>query len=153
MTTGTCQIINVCTYSASDDDIVVKLANRDTDMRILLPVLAVASLAACGGGGDGGGPDIQIRVAGIKVFKATGSLQCSGGGLSLTALQEQLAAANVQVRSAECGTDGQPMPAVCGAPDGKIGIFEIAVADDAAAATAGFKPLSTLPGAKTIPCS
>lgn len=79
-------------------------------MRRLLAVLAVASLTACGG--DSGGPDIETRVAGIKVFKATGSLQCSGGGLSLAALQAQLGAANVQVRSAECGTDGQPMPAV-----------------------------------------
>lgn len=120
-------------------------------MRRLLAVLAVASLTACGG--DSGGPDIETRVAGIKVFKATGSLQCSGGGLSLAALQAQLGAANVQVRSAECGTDGQPMPAVCGTPDGKIGIFEIAVGQDAAAAAAGFKPLSTLPGAKTAPCS
>lgn len=121
-------------------------------MRILLPVLAVASLAACGGG-DSGGPDIETRAAGIKVFKATGSLQCSGGGLSLSALQAQLTAAKVQVRSAECGTDGQPVPAVCGVPDGKIGIFELPIAEEAAAAAAGFKPLSTLPGAKAAPCS
>ncbi|HBI69787.1 MAG TPA: hypothetical protein DDZ22_12470 [Massilia sp.] len=134
------------------DDIVVTIANKDTDMRILLPVLAVASLAACGGG-DSGGPDIETRAAGIKVFKATGSLQCSGGGLSLSALQAQLTAAKVQVRSAECGTDGQPVPAVCGVPDGKIGIFELPIAEEAAAAAAGFKPLSTLPGAKTAPCS
>lgn len=124
-------------------------------MRILLPVLAVASLAACGGGsGDSGGPDIETRAAaGVKVFKATGSLQCSGGGLSLAALQAQLTAANVQVQAAECGTDGQPLPAVCGAPDGKIGIFEIPIAQEAAATAAGFKPLGTLPGAKTAPCA
>lgn len=122
-------------------------------MRILLPVLAVASLAACGGGGDSGGPDIQTRVAGVKVFKATGSLQCSGGGLSLAALQAQLAAANVPVQDAACGTDGQALPTVCGVPDGKIGIFEIPTAQEAAAIAAGFKPLSTQPGAKTVPCA
>ena len=121
-------------------------------MRILLPVLAVASLAACGGG-DSGGPDIETRAAGAKVFKTTGSLHCSGGGLSLAALQAQLAAANVQVHAAACGTDGQPLPTVCGVPDGKIGIFEIPIAQEAAAAAAGFKPLGTLPGAKTAPCA
>lgn len=115
-------------------------------MRILLPALAVvAALTACGGSGD--------EDAGTKVFKSMGSLQCSGGGVSLAALQAQLAAANVQVRSAECGTDGQPVPTLCGAPDGRIGIFEISAAQDAAAAAAGFKPLSTLPGAKTAACS
>lgn len=115
-------------------------------MRLLLPVLAVvASLAACGGSGE--------EDTGIKVFKSMGSLQCSGGGVSLAALQAQLTAANVQVRSAACGTDGQPTPAICGSPDGRIGIFEISAAQGAAAAAAGFTSLSTLPGAKTIPCS
>jgi len=114
-------------------------------MRILLPALAVvASLTACGGSGDDDG---------IKVFKTMGSLQCTGGGVSLAALQGQLTAANVQVRFAECGTDGRPTPTVCGSPDGKIGIFEISPAQSAAASAAGFAPLSTLPGAKTAPCS
>jgi len=115
-------------------------------MRILLPALAVvASLTACGGSGD----DEDA----IKVFKTMGSLQCTGGGVSLAALQAQLTSANVQVRFAECGTDGRPTPTVCGSSDGKIGIFEISPAQSAAASAAGFAPLSTLPGAKTAPCS
>ncbi|MFC5461024.1 hypothetical protein [Massilia niabensis] len=81
-----------------------------------------------------------------------GTLQCGGGGVSLAALQAQLAAANVQVRSAACGTNGMATPTVCGAPDGRIGIFEISPAEAGAAAAAGFLPLSTMPAAKTIPC-
>ena len=114
-------------------------------MRLFVPALAVlASLSACGGGEDD---------SSSKVFKSMGSLQCSGGGVSLAALQAQLAAANVQTRSAACGTDGLAAPAVCGAPDGRIGIFEIASSQAGAAAAAGFAPLSTMPTAKTVPCT
>jgi hypothetical protein len=116
---------------------------------MLLPVLAVvASLTACGGGGEGA----DTKLAGVKVFKSMDSLQCKGGGVSLAALQTQLTAANVQVRSAECGNDGRPAPTVCGVPDGRIGIFEIPADQGAAAAAAGFTALSTAPAARTIPC-
>lgn len=115
-------------------------------MRILvLTLAALASLTACGGGED--------EEASNKVFKSMGSLQCSGGGVSLSALQAQLTAANVQVRSAACGTDGVAAPTVCGTPDGRIGIFEISPDQAGAAAAAGFKPLSTLPTAKVISCT
>ncbi len=115
-------------------------------MRILvLTLAALASLTACGGG--------EGEEASSQVFKTMGSLQCSGGGVSLSALQAQLTAANVQVRSAACGTDGAFPPAVCGAPDGRIGIFEISPAQAEAAAAAGFKPLSTAPTAKMIACT
>ena len=115
-------------------------------MRIVVLTLAVlALLTACGGGED--------EESSSKVFKSMGSLQCSGGGVSLTALQAQLAAAKVQTRSAACGTDGLATSTVCGAPDGRIGIFEISPSQAGAAAAAGFAPLSTLPAAKTIPCT
>ena len=114
-------------------------------MRIVVLTLAVlASLTACGGGED--------EESSSKVFKSMGSLQCSGGGLSLAALQAQLTAASVQVSAAACGTNGLASAAVCGSPDGRIGIFEISPAQAGAAAAAGFAPLSTLPAAKAIPC-
>jgi hypothetical protein len=111
---------------------------------VVLTFAVLASLTACGGGGD--------EEASI-VFKSMGSRQCSGGGASLATLQAQLTAANVQVRSAACGTDGLATSAVCGAPDGKIGIFEISPDQAGAAAAAGFTPLSTVATAKTIPCT
>lgn len=115
-------------------------------MRTLVLSLAMlASLTACGGGED--------EEAGTKVFKSMGSLQCSGGGVSLEGLQAQLAAANVRVRGAECGTDGSFIAAVCGAPDGRIGIFEIPADQVGAAAAAGFAALSTRPVARPIPCT
>lgn len=114
-------------------------------MRIVLTLAVLASLSACGGGEEAQSSSI--------VFKSMGSLQCSGGGLSLAALQAQLAAGKVEVRSAACGTDGLATATVCGSPDGRIGIFEISSAQAAAAATAGFMPLSNLPTARTIPCS
>lgn len=110
---------------------------------VVLALAALASLTACGGGDD----------ARSTVFKTMGSRQCSGGGVSLAVLQTQLAAANVQVHSAACGTDGLTTAAVCGAPDGRIGIFEISPDQAAAAAAAGFAPLGTLATAKTIPCT
>lgn len=116
-------------------------------MRFLLPVLVIlASLAACGGGG---GEDEAFT----RVFKTMGSRQCSGGGVSLATLQAQLAAANVQALSAECGNDGLASAAVCGASDGRIGIFQISSIQAGAAAGAGFAPLTTLPAAKVIPCT
>ncbi|WP_210283272.1 hypothetical protein [Massilia sp. Dwa41.01b] len=87
------------------------------------------------------------------MFKSMGSLQCSGGGMTLAALQAQLTSANVQPRAAACGTDGVATSAVCGSPDGKIGIFEIEANEEKTAAAAGFKPLSTVPTAKVIPCT
>ncbi|MDB5749205.1 MAG: hypothetical protein JWP72_4053 [Massilia sp.] len=115
-------------------------------MRMFVPTLAVlASLTACGGG--------EEEDASSKVFKSMGTLQCSGGGVSLAALQAQLAAAKVLTRSAACGTDGLANSTVCGSPDGRIGIFEISPTQAGAAAAAGFAPLSTLPTARTIPCA
>jgi hypothetical protein len=117
-------------------------------MRIVVLTLAVlaspALLTACGGNDE---------EPGSKVFKSMGSLQCSGGGLSLTTLQAQLTAANVQVRSGACGTTGLATATVCGSPDGRIAIFEISPAQAEAAGAVGFAPLSTVPTAKTIPCT
>lgn len=126
-------------------------------MHRLLPVLSIAaSLAACGGGGEGSADTTLAAikvVPGIKVFKSMDSRQCSGGGVSLAGLQAQLAAANVQVQVAECANDGWFYPAVCGGADGRIGVFEIPAEQVPAANAAGFKSLATLPRVMTISCS
>ena len=114
-------------------------------MRIPFLSLAVlASLLACGGGED---------EASTQVIKSFGSLQCSGGGVTLSTLQGQLVAANVKVGTATCGADGVARPTVCGSSDGKIGIFEISTAQVSAAAAAGFVPLTSVPTAKPVACT
>lgn len=85
-----------------------------------------------------------------SVFKPLGSLQCSGGGQTAQALARSLADAGVPVLATRCGSDGRMYPAVCGAADGRIGIFDIAASDAAAAAKLGFRALG--PEAQTRPC-
>ena len=88
----------------------------------------------------------------VAIYKSVGSLQCSGGGLSLAAMQRQLAAARVRVLATACGSDGQMRAQVCGSPDGAIRIFEIPADQLASASQAGFRPLSELPDAVREPC-
>jgi hypothetical protein len=86
----------------------------------------------------------------VTVFKPLGSLQCSGGGQTVPALARALADAGVPVLATRCGSDGRMYAAMCGAADGRIGVFDIAAADAAAAAKLGFRPLT--PDAKDRPC-
>ena len=108
--------------------------------------VAVAALfvAACGGGDEAGGP--------VSVAKSLGSVQCAGGGITLPEMQSQLTGAGVQVLAASCGNDGVGHPAVCGASDGAIGIFDIPASQQAAAQALAFAPLSTLPHATREAC-
>lgn len=115
--------------------------------RILLPVAAAALLPACATGGstlpDGGT---------LRTYKYFGSVQCSGGGVSLGELQRELKDAGISVLSARCGIDGNMHAAMCGAPDGKIGILEIPAHQAEAASKLGFLPLKGLPDAREVPC-
>ena len=119
--------------------------------------IVLAALSACGGGGNdsAGRGELRLPVVDniVSVAKSAGAIQCQGAGLSLAALQGQLTEAKVAVREAACGADGVVYPAVCGAPGGRIGVFQIAAADLPAAEAAGFKPLSTMPDATIVPCS
>lgn len=113
----------------------------------LVPIAAAALLTvSCGGGGDS-------VAANVSVYKSLGSSQCTGGGLTLSALQYQLAAAGIQAIAASCGLDGNIYPAVCGASDGHIGIFTVPPQDVQLAVTLGFAALSTLPAAVPQACS
>ena len=89
----------------------------------------------------------------VRMFKSQGSVQCSGGGTSVAALAQQLQAAGVEVISSSRGTDGRMRIAMCGAADGRIGIFEVPARNADAAAALGFAPLSRLPSAQVVPCA
>lgn len=88
----------------------------------------------------------------VSVTKSFGGRQCEAGGASLAALAAQLAQAGVSVQRQACGDDGRIRPAVCGAPDGRIGIFTIPATQQAQATRQGFGPLAALPDAREQPC-
>ena len=88
----------------------------------------------------------------VSVYKSMGSVQCKAGGTSLSAMLRQLSDAGIAVRDASCGTDGRMRVAVCGAADGRIGIFNVAEARLPAATAMGFAPLDSLPGASSVVC-
>jgi hypothetical protein len=87
------------------------------------------------------------------VYLLLGSLQCSGGGTTAGKLQQQLIDAGVEVIAARCGFDGVPRPALCGASDGRIAMFDVAEAHAVLALALGFALLSTLPGHTVTDCS
>lgn len=113
-------------------------------MKEIAAIVAAFAVVSCGGG--------DTPVATIKVFKSLGSVQCTGGGTTLSALQEQLTGVSVSVVSSSCGNDGTPHPALCGASDGAIGIFEIPVSQQAQASSLTFASLSNLPLAYVATC-
>lgn len=87
-----------------------------------------------------------------SVWKSFGSLQCSSSGTTLPALRRELEQGGVRVLAASCGHDGRMRIAKCGAPDGRIGIFEVPQADAGSARQLGFVPLAQLPEAERGAC-
>ena len=103
-------------------------------------------LSACGGGGT----DPQSENS--LFYKYAGSLQCFGGGQSLSEMTFQLSNSGILVLESYCGDDGLPHVAMCGATDGRIGIFKVHSLQEQTAFTNGLKPLSTLPSAVKTDC-
>lgn len=115
-------------------------------MRIFPVLLVVPFFAGCAGEKSASvGPKVSL-------YKTIGSAQCSGGGTSLAAMERQLIDAGIEVYAAACGGDGKFYPAVCGASDGRIAIFDIPSAQVPTAATLGFALLSSLPSATKTAC-
>jgi hypothetical protein len=107
-------------------------------------LLLVTLLPGCGGGSD---PEPIAAV-----YKYSGSVQCTGGGISLAAMQRQLVDGGVTVLDSACGLDGKAYITICGAPDGAIGIFDIPASQAGRALSLSFAPLSDLPAAVKVPC-
>lgn len=114
--------------------------------KLLISVLAFGALNACTGF-----QRIPTEPR-SSVYKYVGSVQCGGGGTPLSAMMRQLSEGEVPVLDVSCGTDGKMYMAVCGAADGRIGIFDVAEAELPAAAALGFAPLRNLPGATRTAC-
>lgn len=114
--------------------------------KFLISVVVLAALSACADFGR------VAQVPGINVYKYVGSKQCNGGGTPLATMMRQLSDAGVPVMNVSCGTDGRIYPAMCGAPDGRIGILEVPEAKVSAVGALGFALLSSLPEASKTVC-
>ncbi|MBU5636364.1 hypothetical protein KOM00_06410 [Geomonas sp. Red69] len=90
--------------------------------------------------------------SGVKFYQQLGSVQCTGGGKTVAEVKRDILTAGITVTQTSCGVDGRMYPAVCGAPDGRIAIFEIAPDQARAALAIGLKPLTELPDATATPC-
>ena len=88
----------------------------------------------------------------LTVYQSLGRRQCEAGGETPETLAARLKAAGVEATPAGCANDGMMYAAVCGGGDGVLGLLDIAAADAAAAAKAGFRPFSDLPDASRQPC-
>ena len=88
----------------------------------------------------------------LTVYKSLSRRQCEEGGETPETLAAQLKAAGVEATPAGCADDGMMRAAMCGVGTGHLGLLDIRTADAAAAAQAGFRPLSDLPDASRIPC-
>lgn len=116
-------------------------------MRTFLACLVLfATLTAC--------EAVKIKSPGasVRIYKYFGSVQCTIGGMTLSAMESQLTNAGIPILTSACGTDGNIYTAVCGAADGRIGIFEIPATQESAASAIGFVPLSNLPAANKVAC-
>lgn len=114
--------------------------------KFLISVVALAALSACADFGR------VAPASGVSVYKYVGSKQCSGGGTPLATMMRQLSDGGIPVMNVNCGTDGRIYPAMCGAPDGRIGILEVPETKVSAAGALGFAPLSGLPEASKAVC-
>lgn len=114
--------------------------------KYLIAVVILAALSACADFGR------VTQPPGVNVYKYVGSKQCSGGGTPLATMMRQLSDAGISAMNVNCGTDGRMYPAMCGAPDGRIGILEVPEAKISAAGALGFAPLSSLPEAGKTVC-
>lgn len=114
--------------------------------KLLIAMTATLWMSACADMGR------VSPAAGVAVYKYIGSKQCEGGGTPVEKMVRQLSEAGISVINVNCGTDGRMYPAMCGAPDGRIGILEISEGKVSAAAALGFAPLSNLPEASKTVC-
>ena len=109
-------------------------------------LMLALGLAGCGRADEDARPT-------VRVFTYAGSTHCSPtSGSTLAEMAAPLKDAGVQVVSAACGKDGLLHSAKCGANDGRIGVFEIAVKDAKKADSLNYAKSGTLPDMSVGEC-
>ena len=89
----------------------------------------------------------------VRIYQDAGSTQCQEDGQSLEQMERQLTDADIPFSAAACGTDGKMYTAMCGSPDGKIGLFEIAPEHLQQARALGFEARANVPDAAETECA
>ncbi|WP_130802270.1 hypothetical protein [Acinetobacter ihumii] len=74
----------------------------------------------------------------IQVAKSLQGKQCEQQALNISELKQQLEVQHIHIYTESVGHDGMMRPQVCGAPDGKIAIFNIDQKQLAQAQALGF---------------
>jgi hypothetical protein len=88
----------------------------------------------------------------VWIAQSLGSRQCEDGGRTPQAMAQALRDAGIGVLAVACGHDGRMRPAVCGGPDGRLALVEIAGEQRERAQALGWVPLAGLPEAQRQPC-
>lgn len=108
-----------------------KIFIRFAILVFILPILGACASGHCRSRND-------VRTKSVFVFKADGTKQCGiGSAMSVQQMAQELA--EIKIISQENKSDGKLYPMVCGAPTGKVNVYEIPEADLSKAVAAGFK--------------
>jgi ABC-type glycerol-3-phosphate transport system substrate-binding protein len=129
----------------------------------MFTAMAVLALAACGGADPARPADPvpssqaapRLEAGVVELYASAGTVQCTSGGTTLEELEEleeKLAAGGVQPIALACGNDGNVRAQVCGQPDGRIFMIDVAPEQAATARSLGLLPRADLPDAVRQPC-
>lgn len=112
--------------------------------RVTARIVAALAVAA--------GPACTTVAAPVWMAQPLGSRQCEDGGRTPQAMAQALRDAGIGVLALACGHDGRMRAAVCGGPDGRLALVEIAGDQRERAQALGWVPLTGLPDAQRQPC-
>lgn len=112
--------------------------------------LLAGSLLALSGCSQAGPVTLDGKVG---IYLDSGSTQCQDDGMTLEEMQQLLVDADIPFSEASCGTDGNMYTAMCGSPDGRIGMFQIAPEHLQLSRALGFEALANVPDASSVDCS
>lgn len=108
-----------------------------------LRLLAACALALAGGCASVATPD--ATPAPTDFFKHTGARQCETPSFSAARLQAEVVAlrqAGIGVSKAQCGTDGNAYPAVCGGSTGDVWVLTVAPKSAPGMLSRGYRALN-----------
>lgn len=115
-------------------------------------LLAAALTGGCAAA-DGGNQRVAASGSAlVPMARLLGTRQCESGGPTPESVANTLRDASIGMTTFDCGHDGRMRPAVCGAPDGRLVVVDVPVAQQERAEALGWRPLASMPGAQRQAC-